>query len=72
MKSTIMSFWLLTISLGNYLVSLINSNISRGGVLSQLTGASYYGFFIVLMGVVTICYLIRYRKLLWNNQQGPL
>lgn len=68
MKSTIMSFWLLTISLGNYLVSLINSNISAGGLLSHLTGARYYGFFMVLMAIVTICFILRYRKMLWKNE----
>jgi POT family proton-dependent oligopeptide transporter len=62
MKSTIMSFWLLTISLGNYLVSLINGNISSKGVLSQLTGSSYYLFFIVLMSIVSLLFLIRFRK----------
>jgi POT family proton-dependent oligopeptide transporter len=62
MKSTIMSFWLLTISLGNYLVSLINGNISAKGVLSQLTGSSYYLFFIVLMSIVSLLFLIRFRK----------
>lgn len=63
MKSTIMSFWLLTISLGNYFVSLINGNISHHGMLSALSGASYYGFFIVLMGIVTLLFLLKY----WNE-----
>ncbi len=62
MKSTIMSFWLLTISMGNYLVSLINSNISHQGFLSKLQGASYYAFFIVLMGIVSLLFLIRFRQ----------
>ncbi|HTF06101.1 MAG TPA: MFS transporter [Bacteroidia bacterium] len=56
MKSTIMSFWLLTISLGNYMVSLINNNISHNGILSELTGATYYAFFIVLMILITIAF----------------
>ncbi|HMG16175.1 MAG TPA: POT family MFS transporter [Saprospiraceae bacterium] len=58
MKSTIMSFWLLTIAIGNYLVSLINTNIASGGLFAKLEGANYYLFFIILMGVVTIIYFI--------------
>lgn len=56
MKSTIMSFWLLTIAGGNYLVSFINGNIAGGGVFSQLTGAQYYLFFVVLMAVATLAF----------------
>lgn len=56
MKSTIMSFWLLTIAAGNYLVSLINGNIAAGGVFSHLSGANYYLFFICLMGVATLVF----------------
>ncbi|WP_181368940.1 POT-type proton-dependent oligopeptide transporter [Flavobacterium pallidum] len=62
MKSTMMSFWLLTISLGNYFVSLINRNIADDGFLRNLSGASYYGFFIALMSVVTIAFVIVYHK----------
>ncbi|MBL7772335.1 MAG: MFS transporter [Chitinophagaceae bacterium] len=69
MKSTIMSFWLLTISLGNYLVSCINGNISQGGFLSKLTGANYYLFFIVLMSVVTFLFSIRFRSDLFRANQ---
>lgn len=58
MKSTIMSFWLLTIAIGNWIVSLINQNISKGGIFSSLTGASYYMFFIILIGVATIAYYL--------------
>lgn len=68
MKSTIMSFWLLTISLGNYFVSLINHNISDKGFLSQLEGANYYGFFIVLMAAVTVAFSFAYRKWILQRQ----
>jgi len=67
MKSTVMSFWLLTISLGNYLVSLINSNISNNGILSRLSGASYYGFFIVLMGSVSLFHMVAYGRTLFRR-----
>ena len=69
MKSTIMSFWLITISLGNYFVSLINHNISENGFLSQLEGADYYAFFIALMAVITVLFSIAYRKQVWLKQR---
>ncbi|HEX2616081.1 MAG TPA: MFS transporter, partial [Flavobacteriales bacterium] len=62
MKSTIMSFWLITIALGNWIVSLINSSIAHGGWFARLTGADYFLFFIVLMSVTTAIYFVRYRK----------
>ncbi len=62
MKSTIMSFWLITVAGGNWIVSLINGSISSGGWFAQLTGARYYLFFIALMTATTILYLIVYRK----------
>lgn len=68
MKSTIMSFWLLTISLGNYFVSLINHNISDKGFLSQLQGADYYAFFIVLMAAVTVLFSVTYRSQILKKQ----
>lgn len=68
MKSTIMSFWLLTISLGNYFVSLINHNISNEGFLSQLQGADYYAFFIVLMAAVTVLFTVTYRGQILKKQ----
>ncbi len=67
MKSTIMSFWLLTISLGNYFVSLINSNIAAKGILSQLSGSGYYGFFIILMSVVTLLFTLTYAHLIFSK-----
>lgn len=57
MKSTIMSFWLLTIAGGNYLVSTINASIAAGGIFSGLTGANFYLFFIVLMALATVIFL---------------
>jgi proton-dependent oligopeptide transporter, POT family len=68
MKSTIMSFWLLTVSTGNYFVSLINSNIAAKGIMSKLTGAGYYGFFIILMLVMSICFAWCYRNQLFKRQ----
>lgn len=71
MKSTIMSLWLLTISTGNYLVSLINSNIAAKGMMSQLTGAGYYGFFIILMVIMSSCFAWCYRSRLFIKVSRP-
>lgn len=62
MKSTIMSCWLITISLGNYLVSIINSNIAGKGIFSEFTGARYYLFFIGLATVATLGFFQIARK----------
>lgn len=56
MKSTIMAFWLLTISIGNVIVSGINHSIANQGIFRVLEGSRYYLFYIVLMAVATIVY----------------
>ena len=66
MKSTLMSFWLLTVSAGNFLVTLINSNIAAGGFLAKLEGANYYLFFIIVMLLTITVFLFVSRK--WNRQ----
>ena len=58
MKSTVMAFWLLTVSLGNYLVSYINSSIQNKGFFSQFTGASYYWFFCGILTATTLVYFV--------------
>jgi POT family proton-dependent oligopeptide transporter len=57
MKSTIMSFWLLTISLGNYIVSIVNNSIANRGIFSGLIGAKFYLFFTFLISIATIIFL---------------
>lgn len=54
MKSTIMGFWLLTIAGGNLITVLINQNIKNDGILSPLTGSSYYWFFTILIVIAAI------------------
>jgi POT family proton-dependent oligopeptide transporter len=58
MKSTLMSFWLLTVSTGNFLVTLINSNIAAGGFFSRLEGANYYLFFIAVISVTIVLFVV--------------
>jgi POT family proton-dependent oligopeptide transporter len=62
MKSTIMSFWLLTISIGNYIVSLVNSSIANKGICSHLEGANFFLFFIGLMSAATLAFFVMARN----------
>ncbi|CAN5420984.1 hypothetical protein BH11BAC1_BH11BAC1_02180 [soil metagenome] len=57
-----MSFWLLTIALGNILVSAVNSNIAAGGIFSNLSGSQYFLFFTALMAMVTVIYIFISRR----------
>lgn len=68
MKSTLMSFWLLTIATGNFLVTKINDNIEHGGILkSMLTGANYFWFYIVLLLLNTVLFALLLSKQYKNN-----
>jgi POT family proton-dependent oligopeptide transporter len=62
MKSTIMSLWLLTVSVGNLIVSFINNSIAGGGVFSGLTGARYYLFFIIVGAITTVLFFMVARR----------
>ena len=58
MKSTMAAIGLLTVSLGNYLVALMNESISKGGYFAQYTGASYYWFFVKLMFIEAVIFML--------------
>lgn len=58
MKSTIMAFWLLTIAIGNLIVSGVNSSIAAHGIFQFLQGAPYYLFYMMLMGLAIIAYTL--------------
>ncbi len=64
MKSSIMAFWLLNLSLGNLFLSLINSSIASNGIFSFLSGSKYYFFFIIVMIVTTIFYFLVIKRFL--------
>ncbi|QEC68326.1 POT family MFS transporter [Panacibacter ginsenosidivorans] len=56
MKSTIMAFFLLSLSIGNIILSLINGSIANDGLFSRFTGSYYYLFFIIVMLAATLFY----------------
>lgn len=58
LKSLLTAAWLLTVSVGNLFVSLINGSIVDGGFFAQFTGASYYWLFVKIMLVVTLGFVI--------------
>lgn len=59
MKSTIMAFFLMTVFVGDIFVSILNTNIEDGGVMASLKGdASYYWFFLILLGTFTFIFMI--------------
>ena len=54
MKSTIMSIWLVTVALGNFLTAAVSA-------LNRFQGASYFWFFAVLMlaGAIGFAFVAR-------------
>jgi POT family proton-dependent oligopeptide transporter len=69
MKSVIMSFWLLTVSLGNILVSLINNSKASGGFFAQYSGAGYYWLFL---GIITVVFIIFLVISIIMKESGPI
>ena len=62
MKSTMAAIGLLTVSLGNYLVALMNESISKGGYFAYLRvsghESEYYWFFVKLMIAEVIIFML--------------
>jgi POT family proton-dependent oligopeptide transporter len=63
MKSTMSALYLLTISLGNLLVSLVNGSIANNGFFARYTGARYYWLFIGIISVFFVFYLFVAKRL---------
>lgn len=58
MKSIVMSFYLLSVSLGNGITAVVNAFISNEDGSSKLPGASYYWFFTGLMLFAAIAFIL--------------
>ncbi len=58
MKSTIMACWLITVTLGNVLVSVIQTNRSNGGFFSQYHGAGFFWLFTGICFATAALYMI--------------
>lgn len=57
MKSLIMSLYMLSVTLGNLLTSVVNQLIQNGDGTTWLPGASYYWFFTILQFVAAILFV---------------
>jgi proton-dependent oligopeptide transporter, POT family len=57
MKSTMTALFLLTVSIGNVFVGIVNGSIASGGFFAQLKGANYYWFFVGLISAFIVVYL---------------
>jgi dipeptide/tripeptide permease len=57
MKSFVMGIFLLSVSLGNLLVALVNKVIQNADGSSKLPGASYFWFFTALMLAASIAFI---------------
>lgn len=58
MKSTIMACWLLTVTLGNVIVSVIQNNIKDGGFFAQFHGASFFWLFTGICAVTAVIFML--------------
>lgn len=58
MKSTIMACWLLTVTLGNVLVSVIQNNIKDGGFFAQFHGAGFFWLFTGICAATAVLFMI--------------
>jgi proton-dependent oligopeptide transporter, POT family len=58
MKSTMAAIGLLTVSLGNYLVALMQRSIQHHGYFAKYQGAEYYWFFVKFMFIQAIIFML--------------
>lgn len=69
MKSFITSFYLLSVSLGNFITAAVN------GLAQGLTGAAYFWFFAGLMTATAVAYIFaasRYKGQVYLQEKRPL
>jgi proton-dependent oligopeptide transporter, POT family len=58
MKSTIMACYLLTVTLGNVLVSIIQNNIKAGGFFAQFQGADFFWLFTGICAANAVLFIL--------------
>ncbi len=74
MKSLVMSFYLLSVSLGNSFTALVNRFIQNPDGTSKLAGASYYNFFTILMVITAVIFVfvaIKYKEKTYIQDERP-
>ncbi len=58
MKSTIMACYLLSVTLGNVLVSVIQNNIKSGGFFAQFHGAGFFWLFTGICATTAVVFML--------------
>lgn len=58
MKSTIMACWLITVTIGNVIVSVVQNNIKDGGFFAQFHGAGFFWLFTGICFATAILFMI--------------
>ncbi len=58
MKSTIMACYLVSVTLGNVLVSVIQNNIKAGGFFAQFEGAKFFWLFTGICAATAVLFMI--------------
>ena len=58
MKSTIMASYLLTVTIGNVLVSVIQNNIKSGGFFAQFHGAGFFWLFTGICAATAVVFML--------------
>jgi POT family proton-dependent oligopeptide transporter len=75
MKSFVMAFYMLSISLGNLFTSAVNFFIDVPGGESRLAGVDYFLFFTLLMLVTAMLFIVvsrRYRGRVYLHAEQPV
>jgi proton-dependent oligopeptide transporter, POT family len=75
MKSLVMAFFMLSISLGNLFTSAVNFLIDTPGGESRLAGADYFLFFTLLMLVTAMLFAVvsrRYQGQVYLHAEQPV
>ena len=74
MKSFVMAFFMLSISLGNLFTSAVNFMINNPDGSSRLAGADYFLFFTLLMLATAVLFVFMarfYRGQTWLHEEQP-
>lgn len=70
MKSTIMACWLLTVTVGNVIVSMVQKNIESGGFFKQFEGAGFFWLFTGICATIAVLFMLISPKIQEKSYVG--
>jgi proton-dependent oligopeptide transporter, POT family len=70
MKSTIMACYLLSVTLGNVLVSIIQNNIKDKGFFAQFEGAGFFWLFTGICAATAVVFMLVSPRIVERNYIG--